>query len=62
MITGDNAETAKAVADELHLSVFKAEYLPEDKLIEIKKLQGEGKIVAMTGDGLSIIVLKAFII
>ena len=53
MITGDNAGTAKAVADELHLSGFKAEYLPEDKLNEIKKLQGEGKIVAMAGDGIN---------
>lgn len=53
MITGDNAGTAKAVADELHLSGFKAEYLPEDKLNEIKKLQGEGKRVAMAGDGIN---------
>lgn len=53
MITGDNAGTAKAVSDELHLSGFKAEYLPEDKLNEIKKLQGEGKIVAMAGDGIN---------
>ena len=53
MITGDNAGTAKAVADELHLSGFKAEYLPEDKLNEIKKLQGQGKKVAMAGDGIN---------
>lgn len=53
MLTGDNAGTAKAVADELHLSGFKAEYLPEDKLNEIKKLQGEGKKVAMAGDGIN---------
>jgi Cu+-exporting ATPase len=53
MITGDNAGTAKAVADELHLSGFKAEYLPADKLNEIKKLQGEGKKVAMAGDGIN---------
>lgn len=53
MITGDNAGTAKAVADELNLSDFKAEYLPEDKLNEIKKLQSEGKKVAMAGDGIN---------
>jgi Cu2+-exporting ATPase len=53
MITGDNAGTAKAVADELHLTGFKAEFLPEDKLNEIKKLQSEGKQVAMAGDGIN---------
>ncbi len=53
MITGDNASTAKAVADELNLTGFKAEYLPEDKLKEIKKLQAEGKKVAMAGDGIN---------
>lgn len=53
MITGDNAGTAKAVADELKLSGFKAEYLPEDKLNEIKRLQSEGKKVAMAGDGIN---------
>ncbi|MEO7523007.1 MAG: heavy metal translocating P-type ATPase, partial [Ferruginibacter sp.] len=42
MLTGDNANTAKAVADELNLSGYKAEYLPEDKMNEIKKLQAEG--------------------
>ncbi|REE80287.1 Cu2+-exporting ATPase [Lutibacter oceani] len=53
MLTGDNANTAKAVADELHLSNFKASCLPEDKLEFIKKLQAEGKIVAMAGDGIN---------
>jgi Cu2+-exporting ATPase len=53
MITGDNAGTAKAVADELHLIGFKAEYLPEDKLNEIKRLQSVGKKVAMAGDGIN---------
>lgn len=53
MLTGDNASTAKAVADELNLTVYKAEYLPEDKLNEIKRLQKEGKVVAMAGDGIN---------
>jgi Cu2+-exporting ATPase len=53
MLTGDNKNTAKAVADELNLSDFKAECLPEDKLNAIKKLQKEGKIVAMAGDGIN---------
>ena len=53
MITGDNENTAKAVADELHLTRFIANCLPEDKLKEIKRLQAEGKIVAMAGDGIN---------
>ncbi|SFS45880.1 heavy metal translocating P-type ATPase [Lutibacter maritimus] len=53
MLTGDNENTAKAVADKLHLSNFKASCLPEDKLQFIKKLQAEGKIVAMAGDGIN---------
>jgi len=53
MLTGDNENTAKAVADELHLTDFKAGCLPEDKLEVIKKLQTEGKIVAMAGDGIN---------
>jgi len=53
MMTGDNGNTAKAVADQLHLSSFKADCLPEDKLKEIQRLQAEGKIVAMAGDGIN---------
>jgi Cu+-exporting ATPase len=53
MITGDNENTAKAVANELHLTGFIANCLPEDKLKEIKRLQSEGKIVAMAGDGIN---------
>jgi len=53
MLTGDNANTAKAVAGELHLDDFKAEALPEDKMKEVERLQGEGKVVAMAGDGIN---------
>lgn len=53
MMTGDNVNTAKAVADELGLASYKAGCLPEDKLKEIKRLQAEGKIVAMAGDGIN---------
>lgn len=53
MLTGDNENTAKAVANELNLTSFKASCLPEDKLEFIKKLQSEGKIVAMAGDGIN---------
>ncbi len=53
MLTGDNVNTAKAVADELHLTSFQAGCLPEDKLKVIEKLQAEGKVVAMAGDGIN---------
>ena len=53
MITGDNENTARAVASELNLSSFIAGSLPQDKLSEIKKLQASGKIVAMAGDGIN---------
>jgi Cu2+-exporting ATPase len=53
MITGDNPNTAKAVADELGIDDFIAEALPQDKLEAIKKLQKQGKIVAMAGDGIN---------
>ena len=53
MLTGDNEETAKAVADKVGLKHFKAKMLPEDKLNEIKALQEQGKIVAMAGDGIN---------
>lgn len=53
MLTGDNKNTAKAVADKLSLSGFQAECLPEDKLNFIKTLQHEGKVVAMAGDGIN---------
>jgi Cu2+-exporting ATPase len=53
MLTGDNENTAKAVASELNLSGYKAGCLPEDKLKEIKHLQAAGKVVAMAGDGIN---------
>ncbi|MFW2135835.1 heavy metal translocating P-type ATPase [Chryseobacterium sp. TY4] len=53
MMTGDNEHTAKAVAEELGIKHYQANCLPEDKLKEVKKLQSEGKIVAMTGDGIN---------
>ncbi|MCF6351201.1 MAG: heavy metal translocating P-type ATPase [Flavobacteriaceae bacterium] len=53
MLTGDNARTAKSVADELNLANFQAECLPEDKLKVIKELQAKGKVVAMAGDGIN---------
>lgn len=53
MMTGDNEHTAKAVAQELGITKYFANCLPQDKLAEIKRLQAEGKIVAMTGDGIN---------
>ncbi len=53
MLTGDNHETAQAVAGELNLADFKAGMLPEDKLNEVARLQGIGKVVAMAGDGIN---------
>lgn len=53
MLTGDNTNTAKAVAQELGLDDFKAETLPEDKMREVERLQKEGKVVAMAGDGIN---------
>ncbi|WP_417197053.1 heavy metal translocating P-type ATPase [Bizionia sp.] len=53
MLTGDNHNTAQAVATELNLADFKASMLPEDKLKEVEKLQKQGKVVAMAGDGIN---------
>ncbi len=53
MITGDSEEVAKAVADELGISRFFAEVLPEDKDKKISELQKQGKRVAMVGDGVN---------
>lgn len=53
MLTGDNHDTAQAVASELNLADFKAGMLPEDKLKEVERLQQNGKVVAMAGDGIN---------
>ncbi|HZU99683.1 MAG TPA: potassium-transporting ATPase subunit KdpB [Planctomycetota bacterium] len=51
MITGDNPRTASAIAEEAGVDDFMAEATPEAKLARIRKEQGEGRLVAMTGDG-----------
>lgn len=53
MLTGDNPQTAKAVADEVGIDHFKAEVMPSDKSGFIKSLQQKGKVVAMVGDGIN---------
>jgi Cu+-exporting ATPase len=53
MLTGDNRTTAAAVARELGIDEFEAEVLPEQKLAVVKKLQQQGRIVAMAGDGIN---------
>lgn len=53
MLTGDNALTARAVADQVGIRHFKAEVMPGEKANFVEALQHEGKVVAMVGDGIN---------
>ena len=53
MLTGDNRRTAEAVAKTLGIAEVEAEILPEDKGKVVKRLRGQGRVVAMAGDGVN---------
>ena len=53
MLTGDNRNTARAVAERLGIAEFVAEVLPQDKHRLVKEMQDKGRIVAMAGDGIN---------
>jgi Cu2+-exporting ATPase/Cu+-exporting ATPase len=53
MLTGDHKNTARFIADQVHIDDVVSEVMPHDKLAKIKELQAEGKVVAMAGDGIN---------
>ena len=53
MLTGDDKNTARYIADQVGIDEVVAEVMPEDKLNTVRQLQKDGKIVAMTGDGVN---------
>lgn len=53
MLTGDNPQTAQAVAQTVGLTDFRAEVMPSDKAAFVREMQSRGKVVAMVGDGIN---------